>query len=475
VETEGITTLSDEALLGLVASRNERAFSELVSRHQHVAYCLALHAVHNRSLAEEVVQESMLAVWLSAQKVSADSAILNARAWILKIVARQSFKTLRKRHSQRREVQLEERSPQPAGVPDSAPLDVIDALRQKLLHLDDDDRQLITLHFGGGLSQDEISRELNVARSTISYRLNRVLQELRVAMGGGVASVALDANILQATVCSGHVAPASICSGLQAKLHTAKIVQISTRTKAPVSFSVSSKLILAAGLVTTSIAGVLVYSVVAKPQAQEVLQQVPPARPPDVKPPAPAAVPVPVAEPAPKTVEKTELSWNFPNDYSPEVFTTLKGTLDPDPARKGLRFGPTTITTINKALPAAPLLIDAEYSFDSVNKRVDFGFHSVALERQDLLKQSKEYRAGPLHMTKIRFTVRCYVIDTKIVTIVNNEMKMIAYFDAPIPSLALVNSNVVMHNLKIRSVGIDEIPAAILKAIEAPEKNGLKL
>src|SRR5438477_11970516 len=89
----------DIALLDRVArQRDEAAFSELFARYERPAYSIAFNIVGNARSAEEVVQEAMLRVWTNAERFRAsDSETPNARAWIMKIITRESFMALRRR------------------------------------------------------------------------------------------------------------------------------------------------------------------------------------------------------------------------------------------------------------------------------------------------------------------------------------------------------------------------------------------
>jgi len=84
--------ISDEELLVRIATQRDRdAFDELFQRHQQAAFSLAQTITGCRHLAEEAAQEALLKLWTSASLYRGDGAV---RAWLLKIVARQSISAI---------------------------------------------------------------------------------------------------------------------------------------------------------------------------------------------------------------------------------------------------------------------------------------------------------------------------------------------------------------------------------------------
>lgn len=80
----------DGKLMARVAgARDELAFAEILRRHQAAAFNLACYLTRNRDEAEEVLQDAFLKVWRHAGDFRAEG---NARNWLLKIVARETFR-----------------------------------------------------------------------------------------------------------------------------------------------------------------------------------------------------------------------------------------------------------------------------------------------------------------------------------------------------------------------------------------------
>jgi RNA polymerase sigma-70 factor, ECF subfamily len=369
---------TDEALLQRVAlKRDEAAFSELVSRMNQVAYCLAYHITGNAGQAEEIVQESMVAVWLSSAKN--DVPVTNARAWVSTIVARQAFKIMRlKRKSERREVPIDvNRFPQERSDPAAAELIV--ALRSNLLALEEKDRQLIALYFGGELSQMEISRELAIPQRTISHRINRVLQYLRGALlGAGVAAIIpLDRALLQSALQGGQAAPAPALAELLLKVKASE----SLRWIPPVKLAISSKVAISSAIAASVFLAAAITLLSRRTVYEDQAQAVEPV-PVEVaaRPSKAYAKPVSMATNGAGTAALPKVNapffyrWQFPQDYVPEDFVVAAGDVRCE--TNSIRIGTRTRLVIAKPLPAGPVLLTADLSTLG-GKTADFGARLV--------------------------------------------------------------------------------------------------
>src|SRR5262245_44466077 len=173
---KSLQSWEDADLVQAIARGDQSAFAELYQRHQAAAYSMAYHIVGDRSLAEEIVQESMFCVWESAADYRAIGPV---RAWLLRIVGHRSINVLqRNRRGQRKMMENEmlrknsERSEMNAD--ESMERDeILATLRRLTGELPALDRQLVVLYYGGGLSQSEISTALSIPQQTVSSRIEK--------------------------------------------------------------------------------------------------------------------------------------------------------------------------------------------------------------------------------------------------------------------------------------------------------------
>ena len=81
--------LSDSTLVESVKRGQSSAFSQLVSRYQHVAMAIALRTVKDRHLAEDVVQESFLLAYQHLKSLTNGSKF---GPWLMRITRRQAIR-----------------------------------------------------------------------------------------------------------------------------------------------------------------------------------------------------------------------------------------------------------------------------------------------------------------------------------------------------------------------------------------------
>jgi RNA polymerase sigma-70 factor (ECF subfamily) len=191
---------TDAELVQRVVGGDERALGELYDRHAHAVFRLAFRLVGDRQLAEEVLQETYLALWNRAELFN--PAVGSLTAWLLTIARNRSVDRLRA--AGRRPTQL----PMSAVVgPDdredaaewtlaagrllAAAQEVVDpqvaldqawlkdTVRQALDGVPDAERRAIELAYYEELTQTEIAARLGWPLGTVKTRTRRALSRLR--------------------------------------------------------------------------------------------------------------------------------------------------------------------------------------------------------------------------------------------------------------------------------------------------------
>ena len=155
----------------------------LYRAHGQAVFGQAVLVVSDRALAEEIVQDTMLAVWRAAGSFRGESSV---RSWLIGIARRQTRDRLRGRRL--RVVDDSFLADQPVADPgpevmalDRAQLaDVRDAIGQ----LAPAHREVLGLVFGSGLRLPEVAHVLAIPVGTVKSRLagarvalNRILTE----------------------------------------------------------------------------------------------------------------------------------------------------------------------------------------------------------------------------------------------------------------------------------------------------------
>ncbi len=182
--TEPAGEVSDEQLLGDVASGDAAALATLYGRYQAMSYSLAMRITADGALAEDAVQEAFLGVWRNAARFSSVRAA--ARTWILAIVHHRAIDAVRRRRPTSELPDSDATPPRSLVMPDVWPeiagrLDR-DAIRRGLARLPAPQREAIELAYYGGLTQQEIAVRTGAPLGTVKSRVRLGLLGLRDAL-----------------------------------------------------------------------------------------------------------------------------------------------------------------------------------------------------------------------------------------------------------------------------------------------------
>jgi RNA polymerase sigma-70 factor, ECF subfamily len=160
----------DGQLLRGIGQGDEDAMAAFYREHGRVVLAQVLLVVGERVLAEEIVQDTMLAVWRGAGSFRGESSV---RSWVIAIARRQTRDRLRGRRL--RLVDDAFLADQPGSDPgpevtalDRAELaEVTGAIRE----LAPPHREVLGLVFGSGLSLPEVAGVLEIPVGTVKSRL----------------------------------------------------------------------------------------------------------------------------------------------------------------------------------------------------------------------------------------------------------------------------------------------------------------
>jgi RNA polymerase sigma-70 factor (ECF subfamily) len=172
--------LPDETdLLARVAEGDERAFERIFHHYRPKIYSYAYQLFGNIQMADELVQEVFLKVWLNRDKLP---HILKFDSWLFIIARNQVFdmlKLLAKETTARRQM-ARLLDPDANSVEDHI-LDKENELRLRhaLDHLSPQQKLIFTLSRQQGMKHEEIATQLNISRNTVKTHLVHALKTLR--------------------------------------------------------------------------------------------------------------------------------------------------------------------------------------------------------------------------------------------------------------------------------------------------------
>lgn len=175
---------SDAALLEQARAGDAAAFAAVYDRHAAAAYSLARRMMHARSAAQDVVQESFLALWRT-DSYCADKGSL--RNFLLGIVRNRAIDALRKDRRRKTEEHSDEAAVLSLPASDRTDGEVEQRDAQRLLRaavaaLPEAQHQALELAYFEGLTHAEIALRLNAPIGTIKGRIRLGLEKLRAGI-----------------------------------------------------------------------------------------------------------------------------------------------------------------------------------------------------------------------------------------------------------------------------------------------------
>jgi RNA polymerase sigma-70 factor, ECF subfamily len=160
----------DAALLRRIGRGDEDAMAAFYREHGRVVLAQVLLVVGERVLAEEIVQDAMLAVWRGASSFRGESS---ARSWVIAIARRQTRDRLRARRLRVVDDAFLADQPGSGPGPEVTALDRAELaeVRGAIRELASPHREVLGLVFGSGLSLPEVGGVLEIPVGTVKSRL----------------------------------------------------------------------------------------------------------------------------------------------------------------------------------------------------------------------------------------------------------------------------------------------------------------
>jgi RNA polymerase sigma factor (sigma-70 family) len=172
---------ADGATIARIAAGDRQALTHLYMRHRQALFSYLLQLTPDYGLAEELLQDTLVAVWRSAHSFEGRSSV---RTWLIGIARRQAHNTLRQRGlpladlSELDETPAADLEPEDAALANAARDELSEAIKQLLpLH-----REVLALIFVQQLSYQETAQVLGVPMGTVKSRLNHAKRALRALL-----------------------------------------------------------------------------------------------------------------------------------------------------------------------------------------------------------------------------------------------------------------------------------------------------
>ncbi|MBA0882924.1 RNA polymerase sigma factor [Flavobacterium undicola] len=158
---------------------NEKAFSELFNTYCNDVYAYSLSMLKNQVLAEEIVQDVFLNIWLHRDRLNPD---LSFKSYVFTITRNLTFNLISKvanSHKLKEEVfYVSQKSYSP--IEDIIAEADYDVIKNKAIEQLSPKRRIIfEMSRNEEMSYEEISKKLNISVSTVKGQMSKALAEIR--------------------------------------------------------------------------------------------------------------------------------------------------------------------------------------------------------------------------------------------------------------------------------------------------------
>lgn len=175
----------DAELLAHIVMGDKQALTDLYVRYRVPLFQYLLHLTGDHGKAEEILQDTFLAIWHGAKRYEGRARV---RAWLLGIARRRAFKGMRHLAPSLSNLDDLDEAELSAPVGDEPETALERALAREdlalaLARLSPVHREVLLLTFAHQLSYQEIADVLQIPIGTVKSRLNHAKRAMRTFLG----------------------------------------------------------------------------------------------------------------------------------------------------------------------------------------------------------------------------------------------------------------------------------------------------
>ena len=175
---------SDAALMRAFAAREPSAAGEVYDRFASRVYGLGVVMLGNESAAQDLVQDTFVKLWRSAERY--DAARGKLETWVLLVARSLAIDALRRRvldaRTLERSVPRPETSDEPAPEHLAEVADLAERARRAMAELSPGQRAALELAYFGGKTSAEVAELEQIPLGTAKTRIRSALLKLREAL-----------------------------------------------------------------------------------------------------------------------------------------------------------------------------------------------------------------------------------------------------------------------------------------------------
>ncbi|MDQ3646415.1 MAG: sigma-70 family RNA polymerase sigma factor [Actinomycetota bacterium] len=172
-------TSDDQDLVVRLIEGDDSALKEVIVAYGAAVFAAAATVTKDLAIAEEVAQDTFLALWMQADRFDADIGSL--RAYLLRIARYKAIDRVRQHEArrQRDHASTQDRSNDPETKRESAIVEERERVQSALTQLSPVQRDMILLTYFLGRTRTEAAAELGIPEGTAKTRLRDALIKLR--------------------------------------------------------------------------------------------------------------------------------------------------------------------------------------------------------------------------------------------------------------------------------------------------------
>jgi RNA polymerase sigma-70 factor (ECF subfamily) len=178
------TKFDDETLVRLVARAQAEALSVLYDRYSRLVFSVAMNAIGDQALAEDITQDAFIRLWENAYTYQAEQG--KVLTWLVSITRHRAIDVLRRQSIRPEGHSLSGAEASSVDPPDSLDVEqeATTGIRQEQIRwavsqLPQAQRDALSLAYFRGYTQQEIAEVLGEPLGTVKTRIRLAMQKLR--------------------------------------------------------------------------------------------------------------------------------------------------------------------------------------------------------------------------------------------------------------------------------------------------------
>lgn len=189
----------EKLMLAKVASGDQHAFALLYNSNKNKVYGYALQILQSESLAEEIVQETFIKLWIKRENLQ---RIDNFGGFLRTIVRNDTLNALKKIALQHKNYTLirQEKTEEDSATENSIQYRETKRLLESAIEkLPNQQKLVYNLCHVEGLKQKDVANRLNISPLTVKVHLREAIKSIRINLDtqGGIKAMALLLFILK--------------------------------------------------------------------------------------------------------------------------------------------------------------------------------------------------------------------------------------------------------------------------------------